>query len=172
MHRTIHRILRTSLAAATLLLASCATPYRPANSSGGYSETFLATDTVRVFFRGNGQTEPERTHDFAMLRAAELGTQRGFKYMIILNGGNRIEHDRFTTPNYGVGFGFGAYRTVGRHGFYTGGIYGPPWTVHDIYRASTDLLVKYLPSKDKHPDALETDFIVGSIRSKYRMPHH
>ena len=165
------RSIAPLLGAVILMATGCATPYRPATKSGGYSETFLAQDTVRVFFRGNAQTEPEQTHDFAMLRAAELGQQRGFKFMVILNGGNRLEHSQFSSPTYGAGFGFGAYRMVGRHGFYTGSMFGPSWQVHDVYRPSTDLLVKYLPSKDKAPDALDISFILGSIRGKYRLPN-
>jgi hypothetical protein len=78
---------------AGLVLSGCGTvhsivggtPYQPYNSViGGYSETQLASDMVRVVFRGNSSTSKERAQDIALLRAAELSLQAGFPYFAVV----------------------------------------------------------------------------------------
>jgi len=68
------------------LIAGCATGYHSSSLSGGYDETWYAPDTVRVVFRGNDYTSPERTHDFALLRASEVAMQRGFTCFRLVDG--------------------------------------------------------------------------------------
>lgn len=55
-----------------LLLAGCVTEYAPSSGGDGYSETQLSPTSFLVTFRGNTKTTPERAHDFALLRAAEI----------------------------------------------------------------------------------------------------
>ena len=73
----------------TVVLSGCATahsfvvgsPYGPDNAlTGGYSETRLATDIVRIVFRGNSSTSEARAKDLALLRAADLSLQAGFPF--------------------------------------------------------------------------------------------
>lgn len=67
-------LTRLSLAAATALLAACATPYRPDSilNQGGYSEQRRAPNLYAVWFRGNVNTPTDRCEELAVLRAAEL----------------------------------------------------------------------------------------------------
>lgn len=51
---------------------------------GGYSETKLAPDTVRVVFRGNTSTRKERAQDLALMRAADLALQAGFPFFTVI----------------------------------------------------------------------------------------
>jgi len=78
------------------------TPYEPYNAlRGGYSETALATDVVRVVFRGNSSTSKERAQDLALLRAADLSRQAGFKFFTVLyeeNGGAVAGDQEIVTP--------------------------------------------------------------------------
>lgn len=52
--------------------------------SGGASHTQMATDVFRVDFKGNGFTSPEKARDFALLRAAELCSSKGFSKFALL----------------------------------------------------------------------------------------
>jgi len=76
-------------AAITLLLflglAACATPYEPYSfwNGGGFSETEVQPGLFLVRFMGNEQTTPDRTADFALLRAADLCLQRGKDYLLL-----------------------------------------------------------------------------------------
>jgi hypothetical protein len=65
---------RLSVAATAALLAACATPYRPDSvlNQGGYGDQRRAPAVFEVWFRGNHYTSEERSHELAVLRAAEL----------------------------------------------------------------------------------------------------
>ncbi len=68
---------------AMLALAACATPYQPSStwSDGGFTDREVLPGVFLVRFVGNEVTAPERTADFALLRAAEICLQRGQGFM-------------------------------------------------------------------------------------------
>jgi len=68
---------------AILGLCGCATSYQQTGITGGFSETKLAPDTVRVTFTGNGYTSDERATDFALLRAAQLCSESGYTHFTV-----------------------------------------------------------------------------------------
>jgi hypothetical protein len=73
-----------------LFLASCATKYAPATGSfwdghTGYSEIPFDSTTYQVTFCGNNNTSDEVVNRYALYRCAELTSQRGFDYFVILN---------------------------------------------------------------------------------------
>ena len=83
------RIIFIGILFGTVVMSGCATahalivgsPYRPDNAlTGGYSETRLAPDMVRVVFRGNSSTSEARAKDLALLRSADLSLQAGFPF--------------------------------------------------------------------------------------------
>lgn len=78
---------------AVLFFAGCATSYESSNIlSGGYSETPLAPDVVRIVFHGNSITSKERVQDLALMRAADLSLKAGFPYFTVLKETNeRVE---------------------------------------------------------------------------------
>ena len=66
-------------------LAGCATPYQRQNFFiAGYSERQLGENIFQVSFRGNQNTSRERALDFALLRSAEVTTENGFRYFIVV----------------------------------------------------------------------------------------
>src|SRR5271165_3430780 len=82
------------------------TAYQPYNSViGGYSETSLGPDLVRVTFKGNSSTKMERAQDLALLRASDLARHAGFKYMVVLK--------QFDTPMLPDASNFGRMRNYG-----------------------------------------------------------
>ena len=75
----------TTAAALTLCLIMACTPYQPQGFAGGYTETWLAEDAVRVRFNGNGYTSAERAADFSLLRVAEIAKEKGYRYFVLLS---------------------------------------------------------------------------------------
>jgi hypothetical protein len=72
------------LIAASLLIFGCgATAYKPYGLTGGYSDKKLFNDEFVISFDGNIRTDANRAIDFAMLRAAEITLDNGYKYFVI-----------------------------------------------------------------------------------------
>ena len=68
-----------------LLLTGCATGFTPSSGGDGYSETQLSPTSFQVTFRGNTKTTPERAHDFALLRAAEIALANKCPYFAVIS---------------------------------------------------------------------------------------
>ena len=70
-------------------VASCnnskAVAYQKDNGSGGYTEEKVSNDTYTIGFDGNEYNKKDKTYDYALLRAAELGQKNGFDYFAILS---------------------------------------------------------------------------------------
>lgn len=69
------------VAAASALLAGCATPYQPLGPmslSGGYRDLSLGNDVYRISFGANGFTTHETAQTLWLWRCAELTLERGF----------------------------------------------------------------------------------------------
>jgi hypothetical protein len=79
--------------AATVLLASCATPYAPEGLIGGFDAQDLRPDVVRVRFRGNGYTSKETAQTYWLYRAAELTLEKGYAGFEILSDMQFARHD-------------------------------------------------------------------------------
>ncbi len=84
--------------ATSLLLCSCATPYKPLDHRYGYSEQHITNDVYEVSFLGNGSTSYEKAVDFAMLRAAEIALNRQAKSFSLLDVVNLSLARPFLTP--------------------------------------------------------------------------
>ena len=63
-----------------LLIISCATSYRES-----YVDTQLSKTLYKVFVSGSGFSSKSEVVDYALLRAAELTLDKGYKYFIIAN---------------------------------------------------------------------------------------
>lgn len=78
---------------ALVALSACATAYQARDTlTGGYSETQLGPDLVRIVFNGNSSTSEERAQDFALLRAAELSLSAGFPFFTVQNTDKAMAH--------------------------------------------------------------------------------
>ena len=106
---------------ATLLLASCATPYQPKGFAGGFSETQLSENVFRVTFTANGYSSRERAEDFALLRSADLALDHGFTHFAIVDGRQDTDYGVYTTPTQtqttGWATGFPRTTTTGGQSF-------------------------------------------------------
>jgi len=68
----------------SILLAGCATNYKPESFNGGYSEMALSKDVYNVTFRGNGSTSEDKVYNYMLRRSAELTLDKGYKYFTII----------------------------------------------------------------------------------------
>jgi len=66
-------------------MGGCATGYKPKGFSGGYADAYLQDNMFRVSFEGNGYTSPQRVADLALMRAADVALQNGYRYFIIID---------------------------------------------------------------------------------------
>lgn len=72
-----------------LTLASCnnskAVAYQKDNGTGGYTEEKVNNDTYIITFDGNEFNKKNKTFDYALLRAAEIGERNNFDYFAVLS---------------------------------------------------------------------------------------
>ena len=79
------RFGRITALALSLCVGACATSYQPYSfwGGGGFTETEVQPGLFLVRFIGNEQSTPDRTADFALLRAADLCLQRGKSHLLL-----------------------------------------------------------------------------------------
>lgn len=80
---------------------SKSTSYGPKGFMGGYSETQMGNDMYAVKFQGNGNTRPDKSVDFCMLRSADLTLEKGYKFSLLWNqelGTKDIRQAELTAP--------------------------------------------------------------------------
>ncbi len=69
----------------TLLLWSCATPYRPKGILGGYTDKQIAGSLFEVRFEGNQHTSEKKIKTYLLYRCAEVAHEHGYPYFLILS---------------------------------------------------------------------------------------
>ena len=125
-----------------LLLAGCVTEYTPSSGGDGYSETQLSPTSFQVTFRGNTKTTPERAHDFALLRAAEIALANRCPHFVVISA------------------------TAGDNG--TAGMMINSSFIAKK-KPEVSLSVRIYPAKPAG-DSLEAAYVRKSIRAKYQIP--
>lgn len=148
-----------------LFLAGCATPYQSKSLGGGYSDTQLAPDVVRINFKGNAYTSDERALDFALLRAAEFTLERGLKYFAIIDEKSSPKISSITTPGYAQTTG--TVNVAGNYGTYSGSTTYIPSTTHFMSKPRTAVLIRCFTDKPENIYTFDAEFIQKSIKQKY-----
>ena len=150
-------------------LSGCATPYQSTRFSGGFSETQISSNVFKVYFRGNGYTSDERAEDFTLLHSAELADAHGFAYFIVVDEKSGASYSRVTTPatthtttnvtttGSDVAYGTSTSTTVG----------GDSYLIRKPSRQNT--IVCFTERPPVQGVVYESQFVVQSIRAKYRM---
>ena len=155
-------------AVALSLGVGCATPYQSTAFRGGYSETQLAPDVFRIYFRGNAFTSTERAQDFALLRAAELARERGFVYFAVLDERSSSTVHAYTTP--GQSYSSGSATLSGNVATYTGQTTYYPGQTTLMYKPNTGLVVRCFTEKPQSVYTFDARFLEDSLRQKYGLP--
>jgi hypothetical protein len=160
------RMRPLALAAMALALnVGCATPYQPTGFRGGYSETQLAPDVFRIYFRGNAFTSPERAQDLVLLRAAQLGRERGFPYFAVLDERSGSTVHAYTTP--GQSYSSGSATISGNVATYSSQTTYYPGQTTLMYKPNTGLVVRYFTEKPRGIYTFDVGFLHDSLRQKY-----
>jgi hypothetical protein len=70
---------------AAFFVFGCSTADQPHSFTGGYTDQKIDDSTEEVSFRGNGFTAPEKVHTYLLRRCAEVTTQNGFDYFVVVD---------------------------------------------------------------------------------------
>lgn len=148
------------LATVVLLTGCAATPYQPMEWNGGYSETQLSEDLVRIDFNGNGYTDRATVADYALLRCAEYTLERGARYFVIIDQNSYSSYSTATTPS----------TTTGQMTSYGNTTYGSSTTFgghsYNVAKPSSQNMI--LIFKRKPPGfSFDAEFLSNSLKTKY-----
>lgn len=152
----------------TILITGCATSYQSKGFTGGFSETQLDENVFQVFFEGNAYTSSQRAIDFTLLRSAELTTEHGFDFFVIVDSQNSTNINTVTSPI--TSQTSGSAHVSGNHifGSSTTRTTGGQTTVYS--RPSTrNTIVMFRERPEISAIVYSADFVRTSIRNKYRM---
>lgn len=83
----------TAILALSLMLGGCATPYQPRGATGGYLDQRINDDTYLVGFYGNGHTSRDRVFKMWLYRCADLTSQQGYDYFVVIGKAPRTSED-------------------------------------------------------------------------------
>lgn len=168
------------MAAASLaLLAGCAsgpTPYQPyAKNDGGYTETKVESNRVRVAFSGNSLTDRETVENYLLYRSAETTLANGFDYFIINTRATDAKSRTYGT-SYGDPFwDYGPYPWRYRY-------YDPFWdrpfgrsrsydeTTVTKYEASGEIVMYKGTKPADNPAAFDARDVVKNLEGHVRRP--
>lgn len=87
------------VAALALLLGACSTPYQPMGLLGGYQNTRIDENTVRVTFVGNDETDKDTVENDLLYRCAEVTAHSGFDYFVLVSKETIPNTSVHTTPD-------------------------------------------------------------------------
>lgn len=163
-----------SIALALLFVAGCGTPYRPAKDGKGYAESQVAPNEFRVSFQGNGQTRSQEANDFALLRAAEVTLENGFRYFAVIDITNTssarpyMERQQFYT-DYPPNMGLPPPALGGSDPYRFGYIveYNQP---RIYYQPGTQLLIRCSAEKSVRPFTYDAATLEHALKQKYQVP--
>ena len=149
-----------------LLLGACATAYQPIGESGGFYHRKVTEDTYVIGFNGNGFTNSQRVNDFAILRAAEIGSKLGYTHFVVegtldrsqtefvdmgttTTTSGKVEENRHST----------SFQTTSRTTNNT----------YKVYRPGVEIKVVYSEGvpKGRHLDVYVVQDVIRDIRSRY-----
>lgn len=98
----LNRKLVVVLVFVGLVFLGCSTPYQKSSGlsglMGGYTDTRLDRNTVRVSFRGNGYTPIEKVQNYLLYRSAEITNDYGFDYFIVVDNNVDIKRSTYQGP--------------------------------------------------------------------------
>jgi len=161
-------VLFTLAVLLAILLAGCATQYQAQGLSGGYTDTQLGENIFQVSFRGNGYTPSERAADFALLRAAEVTMENGFRYFVVVESGRDASVSAFTTPtqSYTTGSAYSYGNTA--YGSATTTTYGGQ-TFFIRTPSATNTILCFKEKPEIAGLVFDAEFVTKSLKRKYEI---
>lgn len=164
--RLIQRI--ATAAAATLLLAACATPaaYQPrqGGSGTGYTDEQLAANRWRVTFTGNSATKRQTVENFLLLRAAEVTSKAGYRWFVF--------DSRDTKAETSYQSDFDGWPGRGRywHSWPYGGFGGEMSRPITSYEAYAEIVLLSEAQAKNEPRAMQAEDVIAHVRPAAQPP--
>ena len=75
-----------------LALVGCQTPYQKRGFRGGYQNSWIDRNTMRVEFEGNESTPRQKVEAGLLFRCAELTIKAGYDYFVITEAETEARH--------------------------------------------------------------------------------
>lgn len=81
-------------------VSACSTSYQPYSyfGGGGYKDVQLSENSFRITVEANGYTSKSQAADLALLRAADLTLEKGFKHFVVVDTADQSHGMSYTTP--------------------------------------------------------------------------
>jgi len=158
-------ILTTLLVVSAVWLSGCGTPYQREGLTGGFNDYKLQQDVYRITFRGNALIDLETVQDYTLLRAAELTSENGYRYFIVLEGGSRLKHHTVTTPASATTYG--TFSPYGGH--YHGYTQFHGGQTYHFEKPRVNLVIRCLKEKPKESAQLVYNAaeVAFGVRTRY-----
>jgi hypothetical protein len=131
------------------MLSGCVTPYQQKGFMGGYTDSRLDSNTVRVSFYGNHHTARETVENDMLYRCAEVTLKDGYDYFVIVSGDTTPTYGSYTTPGTYNQYTNTTLNINGSNGYAsssTQGYYQPGQTIHTRKFEST-VMIKMFKGK-------------------------
>jgi hypothetical protein len=134
------RVQWIALIISAMLLSACATAnYQPLGAGGGYQDSRLDTNTVRVTYYGNAATSQATVENYMLYRCAQVTLKYGYDYFIVASGGTTAQTSSYTAP--------GLLTTFNNNKPTSTGFYLPGQTTYFSREISTAVIKMYHGSK-------------------------
>ena len=150
------------------LICSCATKYEAIGATGGFYHTKVSDNVYLIGFRGNGFTDAKRANDFALLRAAEIGSKLGFTHFVVEGtldkSKTEIINTSSTTNSSGNIYSYGNKTSFN----------GTSTTTNNtmpVYKPGVEIGVLYSEGipQGRHLEIYEVEKVISEIKSKYKI---
>lgn len=151
-----------------ILLVACATAYQPMSSTGGFYHQKISENAYIIGFRGNGFTDARRANDFALLRAAEIGSKLGYTHFVVEvtldKSKSELVSTGSTTSTSGNLYGYGNSVSYNETSTTTN-------NVMPIFRPGVEIGVIYSEGipEGRHLEIFEVEKVLVELKSKYNI---
>jgi hypothetical protein len=163
MKTTLNFILSLLFA---ILLGACATSYEPIGQSGGFYQRRETENTYYIGFSGNSFTNSQRVNDFAILRAAEIGSKLGYTHFVVEG-----TLDRSSTEIVDMGTTTTTSGRVNenRHSTSFQSTSTTTNNAYKVYKPGVEIKVVYSegPPKGRHLDVYVVREVIRDIKARY-----
>lgn len=128
----------------------------------GYLETKIQEDTYSIQYRGSDAHSVQRVADFALLRAAEITLEKGYRYFTVTGGQYNSENKTQTYASVGAGQFYPGYGWVGAY---------PVWQTFSSNYPVAFLMVHLFKDKpDNTPlSVFNAQEVKTNLRAHYRL---
>ena len=150
------------------LICGCATKYEAIGATGGFYHTKVSDNAYIIGFSGNGFTEAKRANDFALLRAAEIGSKLGFTHFVVEGtldkSKTEIINTGSTTNSSGNVYGYGNTASFNSTSTTTN-------NSMPVYKPGVEIGVLYSEGipQGRHLEIYEIEKVISEIKSKYKI---